>query len=64
MFNPRRPNGTYVLELHVYEEKMVLKTLCEIAKFEGWAFFTEVLLNGKPIEKMSNDVLKTLPEYG
>ena len=32
MFNPRRPNGTYELQLHNYEEKTVLKILVELAK--------------------------------
>ena len=64
MFNPRRPNGTYQLELHIYEEKQVLKLLCELAKVEGWQYFSDVQLNGKAVEKMSMDVVKGLPEYG
>lgn len=64
MFNPRRPNGTYVLELAFYEEKTVAKILCELAKAEGWAFMTDVKLGGKSIDKMNNDIVRTLPDFG
>jgi len=64
MFNPHRPNGEYILDLAKYEEKSVAKILCEIAKVEGWGLMTGVKLNGVIIEKMNNDVAKTLPDSG
>jgi hypothetical protein len=36
MFCPHRPEGEYVLNLAVYEEKQVAKLLSEIAKAEGF----------------------------
>jgi len=35
LFNPFRPNGSYRLNLSVYEEKVVCKILLELAKAEG-----------------------------
>lgn len=35
LFNPFRPNGSYRLNLSVYEEKVVCKILIELAKQEG-----------------------------
>lgn len=64
MFNPNRPNGEYLLNLAIYEEKMVAKLLCEIAKAEGFANMTNVKVAGSAIEKMSNDVARSLPDSG
>jgi hypothetical protein len=36
LFNPNRPNGSYRLDLSLYEEKIVCKMLLELAKAEGY----------------------------
>ena len=35
LFNPFRPNGSYRLDLSLYEEKIVCKMLLDLAKAEG-----------------------------
>jgi hypothetical protein len=35
LFNPHRPNGSYRLDLSIYEERIVGKILIELAKAEG-----------------------------
>ena len=37
LFNPHRPNGSYKLDLSIYEEKIVCKILLELAKGEGYS---------------------------
>jgi hypothetical protein len=37
LFNPHRPNGSYRLDLAIYEEKIVCKMLLDLAKQEGLA---------------------------
>lgn len=37
LFNPHRPNGSYRLDLSIYEEKIVCKMLMELARAEGYA---------------------------
>lgn len=37
LFNPHRPNGSYRLDLSIYEEKVVCKMLMELARTEGFA---------------------------
>lgn len=64
LFSPLRPNGEYVLNLAMYEEKQVAKILCELARSEGFALMTEVKVAGTVVEKMSNDVLRGLPDKG
>ena len=46
MFNPYRPNGDYLLNLAVYEEKTVAKMICELAKSEGWNLLTGLKIGG------------------
>jgi hypothetical protein len=36
LFNPHRPNGSYRLDLSIFEEKIVCKMLLELAKWEGF----------------------------
>lgn len=36
LFNPFRPNGSYLFNMEIYEERLVCKILCELAKSEGW----------------------------
>ena len=64
MFNPHRPDGEYLLNLEIYEEKMVAKILCELARAEGWANMTQVKFLNKPVEKMTNDVAKSIADTG
>lgn len=64
MFSPDRPNGTYELNLAIYEEKQVAKLLCELCKAEGWNCMTSIKIAGKECEKMSNDVMRSLPDAG
>ena len=58
LFNPYRPNGDYLLNMAVYEEKTVAKILCELAKSEGWNFMSGLKIGGQSIEKASNEVLR------
>jgi hypothetical protein len=37
LFCPFRPNGSYLLKLDIYEERIVCKMLLELSKGEGWA---------------------------
>jgi len=46
MFNPQRPNGDYLLNMAVSEEKTLAKILCELAKNEGWNFMTSLKISG------------------
>ena len=50
LFCPYRPDGSYMFKMNIYEERMVCKILCELAKAEGWQYFKETKMNGKPIE--------------
>lgn len=58
LFNPYRPNGDYLLNMAVYEEKTVAKILCELAKSEGWNNMSGLKIGGQTIEKASNEVLR------
>ena len=58
MFSPYRPNGDYLLNMAVYEEKTVAKMLCELAKSEGWNLLTALKINGQAIEKPNNEVFQ------
>ena len=40
LFCPYRPDGSYMLKMAVYEEKLVCKILCELAKSEGWQYLS------------------------
>ena len=64
MFSPLRPNGTYELNLAIYEEKMVAKLLCELCKSEGWNFMTGIKIAGSAVEKMTNEIMRALPDAG
>jgi len=48
LFCTFRPNGSYLLKMDVYEERMVCKMLLELAKAEGWANMQQIKINGKP----------------
>ncbi len=45
LFNPHRPNGSYRLDLSLFEERSVLTLLYELAKTEGLDQFTNTTLN-------------------
>lgn len=64
MFSVFKPDGTYLLDLQIYEEKVVAKLLCELCKAEGWPLMTEIKLGGKTVEKLTPDIIKTLPDTG
>jgi len=64
LFNPFRPNGSYRLDLGLYEERTVCKILLELAKAEGYAQMTNVQLNGKGVEHVNKDFIDKLPESG
>ena len=64
LFNPYRPNGSYRLDLSVYEEKIVCKMLLELAKTEGYAQMTNVSLDGKPIEAVNKEFADKLGDIG
>ena len=64
LFCPFRPNGSYLLQLHIYEERIVAKMLCEIAMKEGAALMTNIKLNSKPVEKMTREFARKPPDVG
>ena len=64
MFSPFRPNGTYLLDLGIYEERIVTKILCELALKEGFTNMTEMKYQGKPMEKLTGDFIRKMPEFG
>lgn len=59
LFNPHRPNGSYKLDLSLYEEQMVAKILCDLARQEGMANMSEISFNGTAVEKMTPDFIRT-----
>ena len=64
LFCPLRPNGSYMLRLGIYEERIVCKILCEICVKEGIAFMENVKVNNKPMEKMTREFARKPPETG
>lgn len=64
LFCPFRPNGSYMLNLSIYEERTVCRMLCELAKTEGLLNMTEIKMNQKPIEKLTLDFIRKVPETG
>ena len=64
MFSLYRPNGDYLLDMSIYEEKIVAKMLCELAKSEGWSFMTGLKVGKQSIEKPSNDVIRQITDSG
>ena len=63
-FNPHRPNGSYQLDISKFEDKQVFKMLIELCRAEGWNCMTEIKFRGREIEKMNNDEVKSIVEYG
>ena len=64
LFCPFRPNGSYMLRLGIFEEKIVCKMLCEICVKEGVNFMTNIKVNGKAMEKMTRDFARKPPDTG
>lgn len=64
LFNPLRPNGSYMFNMTVYEERLVCKMICELSKGEGWGNWQDVKIDGKATDKLSNDFLLNLPTTG
>ena len=66
LFCPYRPNGSYLFNLAIYEEKLVCKLILELCKTEGWANISGVKLNGKELskDKLNADLLTNLPAVG
>ena len=64
LFCPYRPNGSYLLKLDIYEEKLVLKILCELCRAEGYANMTDIKINGKPVAALSPEFAQALPDTG
>ncbi len=62
LFNPYRSNGSYRLDLSIYEEKIVCKMLLELAKVEG--YMTNVMLDGKPVETVNKEFTDKLGDSG
>lgn len=59
LFNPLRPNGSYRLDLSKYEERMVCKMLCDLARQEGFANMVHLKFEGKEVEKLTPDWIRT-----
>ena len=64
MFNPFRSNGSYRLDLGIYEERIVCKMLLELAKAEGFALMTNVSLDGKSQESITKEFIDKLGDSG
>lgn len=64
LFNPFRPNGSYRLDLSIYEEKIVCKMLLELARIEGYAQMSNVSLDGKVIETVNKEFVDKLGDSG
>lgn len=64
LFNPFRPNGSYRLDLAIYEERIVCKMLLELAKAEGYAQMTHVSMDGKSQEAISKEFVDKIGESG
>lgn len=64
LFNPFRPNGSYRLDLSIYEEYIVGKMLLELAKTEGLAQMTNVFMNGNAVEKVDKEFIDKYSEKG
>ena len=64
LFCPHRPNGAYLLNLGIYEERIVCKILLELTKCEGIGNMQEIKVNNKAVEKVSNEFIKSLPTSG
>jgi hypothetical protein len=64
LFCPFRPNGSYLLKLDCFEERIVARMLCELTMKEGVALMENIKLNGKPMEKMTRDFARKPPEVG
>ena len=64
LFSPFRPNGTYLLDLGIYEERVVTKMLCELAVKEGIGNMSDLKLQGKPMEKLTGEFMRKMPEVG
>lgn len=64
LFCPFRPNGAYLLKLQIYEEKIVCRMLCDMAKNEGIANMTEIKIDGKSVDKLPPEFMKKIPDQG
>jgi len=64
LFCPFRPNGSYMLRLGIFEERMVAKMLCEITMKEGVSLMQNIKLNGKPMEKMTREFARKPADSG
>jgi hypothetical protein len=64
LFNTFRPNGSYRLDLSIFEERIVCKILLELAKAEGLAFMTNVSFDNKPLETITKEFIDKVPESG
>jgi len=62
LFNSYRPNGMYILNCSIHEEKSVLQAIVEMARKEGPKFISDVKLDGKGID--SGEIVKTIPKQG
>jgi hypothetical protein len=63
LFSPFRPNGTYLLNVQIFEEKIVLRMLLDLSRGEGWANMRDTKFNGKPFE-VNGEWASNLPESG
>ena len=64
LFCPFRPNGSYLLNLGIYEERTVCKILCELASKEGIGNMTELKYQAKPMDRLTAEFVRKMPEAG
>ena len=63
LFNPYHADGLYELDLAIYEERMMLTLLCEMAKRESIKNIKNIQHNKAPVED-SDGFVKGPPKEG
>ena len=63
LFNPFHPDGTYAFDLKIYEERMMLNILCELAKREGIKNMGNILQDKKAVDS-ADTFVKAPPKEG
>jgi hypothetical protein len=64
LFNPHRPNGSYRLDMDIFEERIVCKMLLELAKAEGVAQMTNIQFDGKAVETLNKEFTDKIGDKG
>jgi len=63
LFNPYRPDGEYTFDLKIYEERIMMNILCEMAKKEGITCVTKIIQDEKEVKEI-DAFIKAPPKEG